>query len=63
MKDNPTDYICKHCNQSKGKHKALTLQCPVYIGRFINNWSNTTIYYPKQYKEGLEVKEEYGNNN
>lgn len=49
--------ICKHCNNLKGQHRAITLQCPIYIGNFRSSWSNETIYYPKEYKDGVEVKE------
>jgi len=58
MIDNPTEYICKHCNQPKSKHREHTLQCPLYLRRYVIDWSNTTTYYPKKYNEGLEVKEE-----
>lgn len=54
---NPIEYVCKHCNQRKGKHRAHALQCPIYIGKFVSEWSTTTIYYPEQYQEGVEVKE------
>ena len=54
---NPTEYICKNCNKLKSEHRKDTLQCPITSVSLLYKWSNATIYYPKQYKEGVEVEE------
>lgn len=53
----PLERICKHCNQLKRVHRAITMQCPVSNTNNKVIWSDTTIYCPKDYHEGKEIKE------